>query len=547
MFCRSRASRMRPGRMSMIRACPWAVSVMIPACEPVYEAAGNPRSLMAMASSDMAIRSPAVRSMSSSRRFGNGESRWAIASSSSVVWPIAETTTTTSYPSRRASTTRSATAPMRSTVSTEVPPYFWTMTATCRGYRARMPRWALLLDLRGSAGRSFLLRPPPPGRRRRAARVEHAAVQDGVPRPNPPPDHHTDALKAADHEDGEDGHGHGDERARLPLGGRDDRNQRHRHRRGQPGAPGRPARHDEQTRHHHLDRQQHQVDARGRRQPPAGHLPRVEREGVAHHHRHTDQREPRRVEIAPSPGGQDEHEPLQHVDGGGQRGPAHAEVLRHQDVRIGLPRPSTAGRDQLRRMLRSGDDERGGDRSCQVSARDPEELCPMHCPSLALAWRWATRSSVRHRTFDPSPAVVRIHSQKNAVPTRPGPVWAPITGVTATTWLSTTVARSPMESINSRASTSAAAWIAARWTGRSPISPSVSCTTRSMARRRVRGRATGPTSPAAIRNTGLMSSIVAAYAWSFFTRPDRRRNSQVSLVSQMLAFQAMARARSATS
>src|SRR6266542_6488958 len=277
MFCLSRASRMRPGRMSMIRAWPWAVSVMIPACEPVYEAAGNPRSLMAMAKSDMAIRSPAVRSMSSSRGFGNGESRWAIASSSSVVWPIAETTTTTSYPSRRASTTRSATAPMRSTVSTEVPPYFWTMTATCRGYRARMPRWAILLDLRGSAGRSFLLRPPPPGRRRRAARVEHAAVQDGVPRPDPPPDHHTDALKAADHEDGEDGHGHGDERARLPLDGRDDRNQRHRHGRGQPGAPGRPARHDEQPRHDHPDRQQHEIDARGRRQPSAGHLPRVER------------------------------------------------------------------------------------------------------------------------------------------------------------------------------------------------------------------------------------------------------------------------------
>src|SRR5437867_4214415 len=113
---------------------------------------------------------------------------------------------------------------MRFTVATEVPPYFWTITATRRGYRARTPRWAVPLDAPGSAGRRLLLpRPPPPGRRGRSAGVEHAAVQDGVPRPDPPADHRTDTFNPADHQDGEDRHRHGDERARLPLDGRDDR------------------------------------------------------------------------------------------------------------------------------------------------------------------------------------------------------------------------------------------------------------------------------------------------------------------------------------
>src|SRR6185503_2388205 len=74
----------------------------------------------------MLTRSPVVSSMSSSRRLGLGETRCASAISSSVECPIADTTTTVSWPAARASATRFATARIRSGPSTEVPPYFWT-------------------------------------------------------------------------------------------------------------------------------------------------------------------------------------------------------------------------------------------------------------------------------------------------------------------------------------------------------------------------------------------------------------------------------------
>jgi hypothetical protein len=105
---------------------------MMPAWDPVYDAAGYPASLMARDRSDMAMRSPAVSRRSSSRGFGEAASCPAMAKRSSVVWPIADTTTTTSYPDRFAAATRSATARMRPVSPTEVPPYFWTITATAR-------------------------------------------------------------------------------------------------------------------------------------------------------------------------------------------------------------------------------------------------------------------------------------------------------------------------------------------------------------------------------------------------------------------------------
>ena len=54
-----------------------------------------------------------MSSMSSSRRSGFGDTCLASASSSSVVSPIAETTTTTSCPAARVRMTRSATCRMR--------------------------------------------------------------------------------------------------------------------------------------------------------------------------------------------------------------------------------------------------------------------------------------------------------------------------------------------------------------------------------------------------------------------------------------------------
>ncbi len=117
---------MRSGRTPVMRAAPWAESVSTPLCEPVNEIASTPRSCSAIASSAIDTRSPVVSSMSSSRRLGAGETSRASASSSSVVWPIADTTTTVSLPAARAAATRRATARMRSAPSTEVPPYFWT-------------------------------------------------------------------------------------------------------------------------------------------------------------------------------------------------------------------------------------------------------------------------------------------------------------------------------------------------------------------------------------------------------------------------------------
>ena len=66
-------SRIRPGVTSMIRALPWAESVMTPACDPVNDRASAPSAEMAIATSALEIRSPEVSSMSSSRAGGDGD------------------------------------------------------------------------------------------------------------------------------------------------------------------------------------------------------------------------------------------------------------------------------------------------------------------------------------------------------------------------------------------------------------------------------------------------------------------------------------------
>ncbi len=83
--------------------------------------------LMAMASSAMEMRSPAVSSMSSSRGAGMGVTSWARSRSSSVESPMAETATTTSLPALRVATMRFATRLMLSASATDDPPNFCTM------------------------------------------------------------------------------------------------------------------------------------------------------------------------------------------------------------------------------------------------------------------------------------------------------------------------------------------------------------------------------------------------------------------------------------
>ena len=75
--------------------------------------------------------------MSSSRGGGAGQTCRARSSSSSVVSPIADTTTTTSLPCFLVSTMRSATRRIRSASATEDPPYFCTTSATVRPFCKR--------------------------------------------------------------------------------------------------------------------------------------------------------------------------------------------------------------------------------------------------------------------------------------------------------------------------------------------------------------------------------------------------------------------------
>ena len=111
----------------MILARPCAESVITPACEPVNERAVQPRSEIAIATSAIEIRSPAVISMSSSRAGGSGLTWLARSSSSSVLSPIAETATTTSCPSFLAWTIRWATRLTASASASDEPPYFCTI------------------------------------------------------------------------------------------------------------------------------------------------------------------------------------------------------------------------------------------------------------------------------------------------------------------------------------------------------------------------------------------------------------------------------------
>ena len=137
---------MRSARTSRMRALVWLVSVTMPACEPVSEIARWPRSLIAIAHSAHDIRSPVESSMSISRGSGLGETSSAIATSSSVICPRADSTATTLWPCSRARTIRRAARLRRSASATDVPPNFMTTVlgtaAECRRVRRRGDRRA---------------------------------------------------------------------------------------------------------------------------------------------------------------------------------------------------------------------------------------------------------------------------------------------------------------------------------------------------------------------------------------------------------------------
>src|SRR5688572_21636715 len=113
-----------------MRALVWASLVTMPDWDPVKLTAGMPRAFRAMERSAIEMRSPAERSMSSSRRAGLSLTCLARDNRSSVVSPMAETTTTTSLPADLAAATRSATFWIFWTSATDEPPYFCTMIGT---------------------------------------------------------------------------------------------------------------------------------------------------------------------------------------------------------------------------------------------------------------------------------------------------------------------------------------------------------------------------------------------------------------------------------
>ncbi len=128
---------MRSARTSRMSALVWDSSVTIPAWEPVREIARWPRSLITIAHSAQEMRSPEDSSMSISRGSGASETSSAIAISSSVVFPRADSTATTRAPRSRFSTIRLAARLMRSASATEVPPNFITTTSGMCAGRSR--------------------------------------------------------------------------------------------------------------------------------------------------------------------------------------------------------------------------------------------------------------------------------------------------------------------------------------------------------------------------------------------------------------------------
>ena len=127
------ASRTRSPLTSTILALRWAVSVMMPTWLPVKLTASMPRSASAIVTSAAVTRSPVVSSMSISRPGCVLDTELARAIRLSVALPMADTTTMTSLPRFLVNATLSATARMRSGSATDVPPYFWTISATRTG------------------------------------------------------------------------------------------------------------------------------------------------------------------------------------------------------------------------------------------------------------------------------------------------------------------------------------------------------------------------------------------------------------------------------
>src|SRR6266550_4787948 len=147
----------RAGSTLAIRALPWRESVVMPACGPLNEIAEMPCACSAIERSVALWCSPVARRTSSSRSSGVSVIAAARLSSSSVVSPIADTTTTRSAPAARSRAIRRATRRIRSASASDEPPNFCTTRTGLAGigafYRANSPARPLTLGAKSTAGR----------------------------------------------------------------------------------------------------------------------------------------------------------------------------------------------------------------------------------------------------------------------------------------------------------------------------------------------------------------------------------------------------------
>ena len=154
-FPPSSSARTRRGSMPAMRARPYVPSVVMPACGPLRLIAGTPIACSAIETSVALWCSPVASRTSSSRGSGSSVMPAARPSSSSVVSPIADTTTTRSWPAARSRAIRRATRLMRSAPATEEPPNFWTTRGLGIARHSTVARFELLTRADSRSARRY--------------------------------------------------------------------------------------------------------------------------------------------------------------------------------------------------------------------------------------------------------------------------------------------------------------------------------------------------------------------------------------------------------
>ncbi len=144
-------SALRPSQPTRsMRARPAGPVVSIGSCSAFQERARQPDLQSAIARSAVETISPVASSASISRASGSGLTSRASSIRRSVESPIAETTTATWWPCAASARTCAATAWMRATEPTEVPPYFWTISMRARLFQVSAGICRAVADFRRS-------------------------------------------------------------------------------------------------------------------------------------------------------------------------------------------------------------------------------------------------------------------------------------------------------------------------------------------------------------------------------------------------------------